>query len=121
MANIKKGDIVQVLTGSKEANGGDRGKQGEVLSVDRERNRVLVKGINMVKKHKKVQTTEGANGRTTGGIEIAEAYIHISNVALIDPSTKKPTRLGARLESVTRDGVKKTVRVRVAKSSGKDI
>jgi len=114
MNKIRKGDQVIVLTGR------DKGKRGTVsLRVDEDH--VVVDGINMVKKHKKVQTTEGANGRTTGGIEIAEAYIHISNVALIDPSTKKPTRLGARLESVTRDGVKKTVRVRVAKSSGKDI
>ena len=121
MASIKKGDIVQVIAGAKQDRGGDRGKQGEVLAVDRERNRVLVKGVNMVTKHKRVQTTEGANGRTTGGIEIAEAFIHISNVALIDPSTKKPTRLGSRVETVNRNGVKKTVRVRVAKSSGKDI
>jgi large subunit ribosomal protein L24 len=121
MASIKKGDIVQVIAGAKQDRGGDRGKQGEVLAVDRERNRVLVKGVKMVTKHKRVETTDGTTGKTTGGIEVAEAYIHISNVALIDPSTKKPTRLGSRVETVTRNGAKKTVRVRVAKSSGKDI
>jgi large subunit ribosomal protein L24 len=121
MANIKKGDLVQVIAGAKQERGGDRGKQGEVLAVDRERNRVLVKGIKLVKKHKRVNQNENVNGKTTGGIETTEAFIHISNVALIDPSTKKPTRLGSRTETVTRNGVKKTVRVRVAKSSGKDI
>jgi large subunit ribosomal protein L24 len=119
MASIKKGDIVQVITGAKQERGGDRGKQGEVLAVDRERNRVLVKGINMVTKHTKVSQTD--RGTKTGGIETFEAPIHISNVALIDPSTKKPTRIGARLETVTKNGVTKTVRVRVAKKSGKDI
>ena len=56
-----------------------------------------------------------------GGIETVEASIHISNVQVVDPGTKKPTRLGARLDKVTKNGVTKTVRVRVAKKSGKDI
>ena len=119
MASIKKGDTVVVITGAKQDRGGDRGKTGKVLSVNKETNRVLVEGINLVTKHKKVSQTD--RGTKTGGIETAEAPIHISNVALIDPETKKPTRIGARLETVTKNGVTKTVRVRVAKKSGKEI
>jgi large subunit ribosomal protein L24 len=119
MATIKKGDLVQVITGGKQERGGDRGKQGRVLSVDKERNRVLVEGIHMVTKHTKVGQTD--RGTKTGGIEVAEAPIHISNVALVDPSTKKPTRIGVRVDTVVKNGVKKTVRVRVSKKSGKDI
>ncbi len=119
MATIKKGDLVQVITGRKQDKGGDRGKQGVVLFVNKETNRVLVEGINMVTKHVKVGQTD--RGTKTGGIEVAEASIHISNVALVDPSTKKPTRIGSRLDTKTISGVKKTVRVRVAKKSGKDI
>jgi large subunit ribosomal protein L24 len=69
--------------------------------------------------HTKVGQSQ--RGTKTGGIEVVEASIHISNVALVDPSTKKPTRVGFRTETVERDGVKREVRVRVAKSSGKDI
>ena len=119
MASIKKGDLVQVITGAKAERGGDRGKQGRVLSIDKEKNRDIVEGVNLVKKHTKVSQTD--RGTKTGGIETVEAPIHISNVALVDPSTKKPTRIGARLETVTKGGVKKTVRIRVAKKSGKDI
>jgi large subunit ribosomal protein L24 len=56
-----------------------------------------------------------------GGIETTEAPIHISNVALVDPDSKKPTRVGHRVENRTVDGVSKTVRVRYAKKSGKDL
>lgn len=119
MASIKKGDTVIVITGRKQDKGGYKGKTGLVLNVDREKNRILVEGINMVTKHTKVGQTD--RGGKTGGIEVSESPIHISNVALVDPSTKKATRIGARLETKTVDGVKKTVRVRVAKKSGKDI
>ena len=119
MASIKKGDLVVVITGAKQERGGDRGKTGKVLSVNKETNRVVVEGVNLVTKHTKVGQTD--RGTKTGGIETAEAPIHISNVALVDPQTKKPTRIGARLETVTKNGVTKTVRVRVAKKSGKDI
>jgi large subunit ribosomal protein L24 len=119
MASIKKGDLVQVITGAKQERGGDRGKQGKVLSVDRERNRVLVEGVHMVTKHTKI--TETDRGGKQGGIETVESPIHISNVALVDPSTKKPTRFGVRVDTVVKNGVKKTVRVRVAKKSGKEI
>lgn len=119
MAKIKKGDLVQVITGAKQDRGGDRGKQGKVLRVFPESNRVLVEGINRVTKHTKVGQSQ--RGTKTGGIETIEAPIHISNVALVDPSTKKPTRVGFRVETVERDGVQRTVRVRYAKSSGKDL
>jgi large subunit ribosomal protein L24 len=68
-----------------------------------------------------VKAGQDAKGAVTGGIETVEAPIHISNVQLVDPSTKKPTRIGARVETVVKNGVKKTVRVRIAKKSGKDI
>ena len=119
MAKIKKGDLVQVISGAREARGGDRGKQGKVLEVLVERNRVVVEGINFVTKHSRVGQTQ--RGTKTGGIETVEAPIHISNVALVDPDTKKPTRVGHRVETVVKDGVSKTVRVRYAKKSGKDL
>ncbi|CAQ00415.1 50S ribosomal protein L24 [Clavibacter sepedonicus] len=119
MANIKKGDLVQVITGRTQAKGGDRGKQGRVLSVLVERNRVVVEGVNFVTKHVRVGQTQ--RGSKTGGIETVEAPIHISNVALVDPESKKPTRVGFRTETVEKDGVSKTVRVRYAKKSGKDL
>ncbi|WP_067164054.1 50S ribosomal protein L24 [Microbacterium sp. TNHR37B] len=119
MAKIKKGDLVQVITGKKQDKGGDRGKQGEVLEVLVEQNRVIVQGVNYVTKHNRVGQSQ--RGTKTGGIETMEAPIHISNVAVVDPSTKKPTRVGHRVEEQTKDGVKRTVRVRYAKKSGKDL
>jgi len=119
MANIKKGDLVEVIAGATQARGGDRGKQGKVLRVITEENRVVVEGINFVTKHVKVGQTQ--RGSKTGGLETVEAPIHISNVALVDPETKKPTRVGHRVESISKDGVTKNVRVRYAKKSGKDL
>ncbi|MCS5732577.1 50S ribosomal protein L24 [Herbiconiux daphne] len=119
MANIKKGDLVQVITGPSQARGGDRGKQGRVIEVQVEKDRVVVEGVNFVTKHVRVGQTQ--RGTKTGGIETMEAPIHVSNVALVDPDTKKPTRVGHRNEEVTKDGVTKTVRVRYAKKSGKDL
>jgi large subunit ribosomal protein L24 len=119
MAKIKKGDLVQVISGAKPERGGDRGKQGKVLEVLVEQNRIIVEGVNYVTKHNRVGQTQ--RGTKTGGIETFEAPIHISNVALVDPSTKKPTRVGHRVEEKTKDGVKRTVRVRYAKKSGKDL
>jgi len=113
MANIKKDDLVQVLAGN------DRGKQGKVLEVIPERNRVIVEGVNYVTKHSRVGQTQ--RGTKTGGIETMEAPIHISNVAVVDPSGKKPTRVGHRVEEKIKDGQKRTVRVRFAKKSGKDL
>ena len=116
---IKKGDLVQVITGAKQDRGGDRGKQGKVLKVFPETNRVLVEGINRITKHTKVGQSQ--RGTKTGGIEVVEASVHISNVAVVDPETKKPTRVGYRTETVERDGRERVVRIRVAKSSGKDL
>jgi large subunit ribosomal protein L24 len=113
MANIKKDDLVQVLSGN------DRGKQGKVLEVIPEQNRVIVEGVNYVTKHSRVGQTQ--RGTKTGGIETMEAPIHISNVAVVDPSSKKPTRVGHRVEEKIKDGHKRTVRVRYAKKSGKDL
>ena len=115
MANIKKGDLVQVISGTKD----NRGKQGKVLEVLTEQDRVIVEGVNFVTKHTRVGQSQ--RGTKTGGIETMEAPIHISNVAVVDPETKKPTRVGHRVEEQVRDGVKRTVRVRYAKKSGKDL
>ena len=119
MANIRKGDLVQVISGPTQDRGGDRGKQGRVINVFADKDRVVVEGVNFVTKHVKVGQTQ--RGTKTGGIETMEAPIHVSNVALVDPETKKPTRVGHRNEEVTKDGVTKTVRVRYAKKSGKDL
>jgi large subunit ribosomal protein L24 len=116
MAKIKKGDLVQVITGRTQARGGDRGKQGRVLEVIVEKNRVVVEGVNLVTKHVRVGQTQ--RGTKTGGIEQHEAPLHISNIALVDPESKKPTRVGHRVET---NAAGKTVRVRYAKKSGKDL
>ena len=99
---IKKGDRVVVTTGR------DKGKSGEGLAVQRDRNRVLVQGVNLVKRHQKPSQT------AQGGIIEKEASVHISNVAHIDPKTDQPTRVGYRLLD---DGRK----VRFAKGSGEVI
>jgi large subunit ribosomal protein L24 len=96
---IKKGDKVVVITGR------DKGKSGEVLRVLREEDRVLVQGVNMMKRH-----TRPAAGQP-GGIIEKEAAIHISNVAHLDPKSNEPTRVGYK---VLEDGRK----VRFAKRSG---
>ena len=99
MNRIKKGDNVVVLTGK------DKGRAGTVLEMVNKSDRVLVQGINMVKRHtKQSQTSEG-------GIIAKEAAIHISNVALADPKDGKPTKVGIK----TNDDGKK---VRFAKRSG---
>ena len=122
---IKKGDTVQVIAGSrtKTRDGvkieGERGKTGRVIEVFPDTQRVLVEGVNRIKKHTKVGTT--GRGSKTGGIITQEAPIHVSKVQLVDPQTKKPTRVGIRIETVERDGRTKRVRIRVAKRSGKDI
>ncbi len=116
---IKKGDLVQVITGRKQEKGGDRGKQGKVIEVYPETNRVLVEGINRVTKHTRVG--QSARGSRTGGIITVEAPIHVSNVAVVDPETKKPTRVRTRVEMVERNGRQKAQRIRVAVRSGKDL
>lgn len=111
MAKIKSGDLVQVISGA------DKGKQGKVLKVFPKTERVLVEGVKIVTKHNKANPMTGE----AGGIEKVEASIHVSNVAIVDAETNKPTRVGYRLETVERNGKTRTNRVRVAKSSGKDI
>lgn len=118
-AKIKKGDLVQVIAGPSQERGGYKGKQGRVIEVLTESNRVVVEGVNYVKKH--VRVGQSDRGTKEGGIETVEAPIHVSNVMIVDPETKKPTRVGFREEVVERDGKKKTVRVRYAKKSGKDL
>ncbi|HIW47443.1 MAG TPA: 50S ribosomal protein L24 [Candidatus Yaniella excrementigallinarum] len=113
MAKIKKDDLVQVLSGK------DRGKQGKVLRVLPAEQRVVVEGVNRVTKH--VRAGQGADGSTEGGLVEQEAALHISNVAVVDPETEKPTRVGYRFEEVEEDGVTKTVKVRFAKASGKEL
>jgi large subunit ribosomal protein L24 len=96
---IRRGDNVVVISGR------DKGQTGEVLRVDRERNRVLVQGVNMVKRHQRPTQT------SPGGINEFEAMLHVSNVAVVDPKTDKPTRIGFK----TLDDGRK---VRVAMRSG---
>ena len=116
---IKKGDLVQVISGRSQKNGGDRGKQGKVIAVYPDTQRVLVEGINRVTKHEKAGAS--ARGTRTGGLVHTEAPIHVSNVAVVDPSDKKPTRIKTRVETVERDGRQKASRVRVGVRSGKDL
>ena len=115
MAKIKKGDLVEVITGGKQDRGGYRGNQGLVLKVIKETDKVIVEGVNMVKNHNRVGQSE--RGGKTGGIETMEAPIHISNVALVDPSTKKPSKVGFKI-TTSKEGV--TTKVRIAKKSGKE-
>ena len=101
-AKIKKGDRVVVTTGR------DKGKKGEVLKVMPDEGRVLVSGINMIKRHTK------QSAREQGGIVTKEAAVHISNVLHVDPKTGEPTRVGFKNLA---DGRK----VRFAKKSGEVI
>jgi large subunit ribosomal protein L24 len=99
---IKKGDKVIVTTGR------DKGQSGEVLRVNTKSQRVLVQGVNMIKRHQRPTQT------VQGGIVELEAAVHISNLAHIDPKDQKPTRIGFK----TLDGERK---VRFAKRSGEVI
>jgi large subunit ribosomal protein L24 len=116
---IKKGDLVQVTSGRSKKNGGDRGKQGKVIAVFPDTQRVLVEGVNQITRHTKTGTT--GRGTRTGGIVTQEAPLHVSNVAIVDPETKAPTRVRTRIEMVERDGRQKVTRIRVAVRSGKDL
>jgi large subunit ribosomal protein L24 len=98
---IKKGDQVLVIAGK------DRGKRGKVLRVDRQRARVVVEGVNMIKRHTRPNPRAGVQG----GIVEREAPIHISNVMVISPNSGKPSRVGIK---VLEDGR----RVRYAKVDG---
>ena len=100
---IKKGDTVYVLAGE------DKGRQGRVLSIQADKNRAIVEGINIVSK-----STKPTAKHPQGGIVKMEAPINISNLVLIDPKSGKPTRVGIRFNE---DGAK----VRYAKKSGEEI
>ena len=108
MANIKKGDLVQVITGK------DKGKKGKVIAVLVEADKVLVEGVNQIKKHTKVGTS--TRGAKTGGIVTQEAPIHVSNVMpVIETDGKKVgTRVGYRTDE---SGTK----TRVAQRNGEEI
>jgi large subunit ribosomal protein L24 len=107
MAKIKKGDHVLVTAGA------DRGLEGTVILVYPDKDKVLVQGVNMIKKNTKV-THQGYRGAKEGGIVHQEAPVHVSNVQLIDPETKKPVRAAFRFDD---NGNK----IRTAGPGGKDI
>ncbi len=104
---IKKGDHVIVIAGK------DSGREGTVILADPKQQRVLVQGVNMIRKNTKVDY-QGRRGAKEGGIVTQEALIHVSNVQLIDPETKKPARAGYRLDENKR-------KVRISRPGGKDI
>lgn len=99
---IKKGDLVCVISGK------DKGKSGQVLKMLRQDQRLIVQGVNLIKRHQKQSVTQ------EGGIVQKEASLHISNVAHVDPVSQKPTRVGIKF---LKDGRK----VRIAKRSGETI
>ena len=103
---VKKGDTVLVLSGK------DKGAKGRVIAAYPKQQRVLVEGVNRIKKHTRVTTTQ--RGAQSGGIVTQEAPVHVSNVMVVD-SDGKPTRIGYRLDEETGK------RVRVSKRNGKDI
>jgi large subunit ribosomal protein L24 len=116
--NIRKGDLVQVISGK------DRGVTGKVIEVYPEAERVIVEGVNRIKKHTKVG--QNARGAKTGGIVTMEAPIHVSNVMIVDPEDGRPTRVGYRKETVEKrrsDGSTYEVErnVRVSRRTGKDL
>jgi large subunit ribosomal protein L24 len=102
---VKKGDMVLVIAGK------DKGVKGRVLTAMPKIDKLIVEGVNRVKKHTRIRTTQ--RGAKTGGIVTQEAAIHVSNVMVID-SDGKPTRIGFRYDD---NGVK----VRVSRRSGKDL
>ncbi len=100
--NLKTGDKVVVIAGK------DKGKEGKIIKTLRAENKVVVEGINMVKKHVK------PNGQTAGSITDMEAPIHASNVMIIDPKTKKGTRVGHTTD-------KKGKKIRIARKSNENL
>ena len=106
---IKKGDTVVVIAGK------DKGARGKVIQAYPDRDRILVEGVNRIKKHTRV--SQNQRGAQSGGIVTQEAAIHVSNVMLVDPDGK-PTRVGRQ---VTRDEDGKRTSVRISKRNGKEI
>ena len=101
MASIRKNDMVTIRTGK------DRGKRGRVIRVIADKSRVIVEGVNLIKRH----TRPNPQKNIKGGIVEREASIHVSNVMLLDPDTNEPTRLGTK---ILPDGH----RVRISRKSG---
>ena len=109
---IRKGDLVQVISGK------DRGVKGKVIEVIPDADRIIVEGVNRIKKHNR--------GAKTGGIITTEAPIHVSNVMIIDPEDGRATRIGYRRETVEKrrpDGSTYEAErsVRISRRTGKDI
>ena len=100
--NLKTGDKIVVISGK------DKGKEGLIKKVLRAENKVVVEGVNIVKKHVK------PNGQTAGTIEEKEAPIHASNVMIVDPKTKKRTRIGHTVD-------KKGKKIRISKKSNESL
>ena len=100
--NFKTGDKVVVIAGK------DKGKEGKIIKVLKKEGKVVVEGVNMVKKHIK------GNGQQAGSISEVEAALNASNVMIIDPKTKKPTRIGHRFD-------KNGKKIRVSKKSNSDL
>jgi large subunit ribosomal protein L24 len=101
--HIKKGDSVMVITGES------KGQKGRILEVNRDKNRAIVEGVNLVSKHTKPNAKA-----PQGGILKKEAPVHLSNLMLIDPTTGKPTRVGKKLNDNNK-------LVRYSKKSGEEI
>ena len=115
--NIKKGDTVRVIAGK------DKGAEGKVIAVDAAAQRVIVEGVNRIKRHTKV-VNDGGRAGTTGGIVTQEAAIHVSNVMLVDG--KGTTRVGFKRVEASKcrpDGSTYTAQrsVRIARKSGEEI
>ena len=102
---VKKGDTVVVIAGK------DKGAKGKVIAAFPRQDKVLVEGVNRVKKHERIRTTQ--RGSKTGGIVTQEAAIHISNVQIVDDQGK-PTRIGYKVDE---NGNK----VRIARTTGKEL
>ena len=123
---IKKGDVVRVIAGK------DKGAEGRVIAVNADTQRVIVEGVNRIKRHTKV-VNQGGRGGTTGGIVTQEAPVHVSNVMLLvdapkdsDQKGKVTTRVGFRRDEVTKrrsDGSTYTAHrsVRISRKSGEEI
>jgi len=107
-AKIRRDDEVVVISGK------DRGKKGRVLRVEPRRSRVYVEGLNLVKRHQRPTQVAGAQrAETVGGVIEKEGPIHISNVMLIDPKDKKPTRVGIAREDGQRARVTRRSQTRL--------
>lgn len=115
---IRKGDTVQVMSGK------DRGLTGTVLSVDVEKRRVVVEGVNRITRH--IKPGRYKKNNASGGIITAESSIDISNVAIVDPSDNRPTRIGFRRVEVQKrraDGTTypATRAIRVSRRTGTEL